>query len=53
LIAAGHQTDYCTYLDAGLTTGNTYFHVTTWLDGSERELPPSNEAGATLTARTR
>ncbi|HEX9593122.1 MAG TPA: PKD domain-containing protein, partial [bacterium] len=53
LIAAGHQTDYCTYLDSGLTTGNTYYYVITWLDGSGREAPPSNEARATLTTRTR
>ena len=53
LVAANHTTAYCTYLDQGLVTGTTYHYVVTWLDGSGKESPLSNEASATPATRTR
>ncbi len=50
LIAGGHQTDYATYLDEGLTNGTTYYFVVTVLaDGLESS--DSNTASATPLAR--
>ncbi len=53
LLAAGHTTTYCTYLDQGLITGTTYHYVVTWIDASGRESAFSNEAVASPTTRRR
>jgi fibronectin type 3 domain-containing protein len=49
-IAAGHETDYCVYVDTGLTLSTTYYYVVTSLtDGLESSF--SNEVTATTTSR--
>jgi len=52
-VAEGHVTDYCTYLDTGLVTGQTYYYVVTWTDGRGAESSASNEAAVTPATRRR
>jgi len=53
LVAAGHVTDYCTYLDTGLVNGTTYYYIVRSVSGGI-ESGNSNEAYATpVSLRTR
>jgi hypothetical protein len=53
LIAAGHVTDYATYLDEGLANGMTYYYVVRWVNASGEESAASTAASATPAERQR
>ena len=52
-IAAGHVTDYATYLDPGRTNRVTYYYVVRTLGPNGKASSDSNEASATLMERRR
>jgi hypothetical protein len=53
LIAAGHVTDYATYLDTGLSNGTAYWYRVVPKDAAGDEMCGSLAVSATPTARIR
>ncbi len=51
MIAAGHVTDYATYLDNGLTNGTTYYYMVVALNAAGAELCTSEPASGTPEGR--
>lgn len=52
-IAADHMSDFATFLDSGLVTGETYAYFVRWVDGQGNVSPDSNTVTVTLQRRGR
>ena len=53
LIESGYQSDFATYLDTNVTSGNTYTYFVIWDGGAGLVSPPSNEAEVVLSGSRR
>ncbi len=52
-IAAGHVTNFATYLDTGLETGTTYWYIVTAMDAAGASICKTEPASGTPGARVR